>query len=110
EQADAGRKEARMGWSKLGMTAEQVEALKADLAALAELDAAEEGFEASAEELEAQAGRPSNKPAQDAAEDAEAQERAVAKAESKKDPETGEPRGGLTRLVESLLMDAKLSY
>lgn len=72
--------------------------------------AEEEPFEASAEELEKQTGRKSNAEAQAEADDAAAIERASKKVAKAKADGAGETRGGLTRLVESLLMDPALSY
>lgn len=152
EEADAARKELKAGWSKLGLTVEQVTALKDDLPALAALDEADEAdetamaagletealqalgeaepddasseaseepgesipadgeaFEATPEELAAQVGRPKTQEQLDA-EDAEALERAAKKVRRAKESGSGEERGGLTRLVESLLMDPALSY
>lgn len=69
-----------------------------------------EAFEASPEELAAQTGRRENVEAQAEADDAKAIERAAKKVSKAKAEGAGETRGGLTRLVESLLMDPALSY
>lgn len=155
EQADEGRKELKVGWSKLGLDVDQVTALKEELPSLAEMDEADEALgeadgdeteqddteetddastadgeasgddpaddfeEATDEELAAQSGRAKTQEELDA-EAAEieanhpmatdAKGKAAAKVAKAKAEGTGEVRGGLTRLVESLLMDAELSY
>mgnify|MGYP006921346877 CR=1 FL=1 len=128
--ADSGRKELKIGWSKLGLNVEQVEDLKSTLPALAEREEQEDAHENSdppgpetapadepegtsseapgdttTETNEASGGSAENTPTDD-----QAQERAAAKVRKAKEAGTGEVRGGLTRLVESLLMDPALSY
>jgi hypothetical protein len=125
EQADEARKALKIGWSKLGLEVEQVTELKETLPALADMDEADEALEkAPADNPEPEAseeadgtteltGDASDEPTEQAeapSTDGEAQERAAAKVKKAKDTGSGEARGGLTRLVESLLMDPALSY
>ena len=133
KEADEGRKTLKIGWSKLGLSVEQVKALRDTLAALPEdLETASEEqadnleptaseepeqaptvendtFSMTAEEIAAQTDRPKSQEQLDA-EDNQAIERATKKVAKAKADGTGEVRGGLTRIVESLLMDPALSY
>lgn len=126
-ECDAGRKEAKLGWSKLGLEPDQAKELRTAIEALEGADTVVsspgtseatgtadgqtgDAFEATADELNAQADRPSVKAAKSDAESDEAIAKATGKAKKAKAEGAGETRGKLTRLIESLLMDPKLSY
>lgn len=100
EEADVLRKELKVGWSKLGLTVEDLEAIRA-LEAPNDDEPETEVTETSDESIPAENEAP-ELPADDPT------ERAAAKAAEHN--QGGKPKGGLTRLIESLLMDPRLSY
>lgn len=121
EMADSMRKSLKIGWSKLGATVEQVEELKKTLPELAELEKAERELEeAEADKPEETASEDQNEasPAENEASEAvaepdnstNAKARATAKAKKAKAEGADKVRGALTRLVESMLMDAEITY